>query len=155
MSGERRTREQWAAGAGIAQQAAARRHDPQPLGQRRRALAAEVGDGRRAGLRQLVGQLAPRLRHGRDPRRRPPAGGRAQLGGVRAGVVGGELAEAPIGAAGVDRAFEHVVCAAVMLRGPQLEPGESARRRSARSVSRERRVIGYGGIFHGCQPSVP
>ena len=71
----------------------------------------------------------------------PPAGGRAQLGGMRAHVVHAELAEPPIGAAGVNGAVEHVVLGR-HARGPQLEPGESARSRSARSVSRERRVIG-------------
>jgi hypothetical protein len=28
-------------------------------------------------------------------------------------------------------------------------------RESARSVSGERRVLGYGGIFHGCHPMLP
>ena len=60
---------------------------------------------------------------------------------MRAHVVHAELAEQPIGAAGMDGTVEHVVPGR-HARGPQLEPGESARRRSARSVSRERRVIG-------------
>ena len=109
---------------------------------RGRALGAEVGDGRRAGAAPCSSASSRHgLRDGRDPRRRPPARGGAQLGGVRAHVLRRELAEAPIGAAGVDGPVEHVV-ARGHARGPQLEPGESARRRSARSVSRERRVIG-------------
>ena len=60
---------------------------------------------------------------------------------MSAHVLGRELAETPVGAAGVDGPGEDVV-ARRHARDPQPEPGDSVRRRSARSVSRERRVTG-------------
>jgi hypothetical protein len=112
-----------------AQQAAAGRHDPQPLGDLGRAGGSEVGDGRRAALAHERGQLAPRARHAGHARGRAPAGRRAELGRPRADLVDRQLSERLVDAAGVHRAAQGLVTSVVDSRSPALPWARATRAR--------------------------
>ena len=66
----------------LPQEAAARRHDPQPLSALGYSVSVEVRDRVRAGVLHEAGQLGPRHRNPGDLGGRPPPRRRAQLGGT-------------------------------------------------------------------------
>jgi hypothetical protein len=112
-----------------AQQAAAGRENPQPLGDLGRAGGSQVGDGRRAALAHERGQLAPRARHAGHARGRAPAGRRAKLGCPRADLVGRQLSERLVDAAGVHRAAQGLVTSVADSRSPALPWARATRAR--------------------------
>ena len=150
--------------AGGLQQAAAGRHHPQLagkfLGRVRRQLGHVLGPGRF----HCSGQLRPTPRHRGHARGRAPARGRGQLGRFGLDVGQGEVTKRLVRVTGVDGAAEGAFSAhpgplriqaphprPPLARGPRRKPPL----RIARSVSGVRRVVGYGGRFHGLGAIVP
>lgn len=75
------------------QEAAARRHGPDPFGETESSRRIELGDACRAASAELVGQLAPGQRDPGDPRQRTPTAGFAEFLGASPGVGRGHITE--------------------------------------------------------------
>jgi DNA-binding CsgD family transcriptional regulator len=96
---------------------AGQRH-PQPGSESEQRLRFELAHGRRARAIHGHRELAPGLRHRRNPRRRTPADRRAQLIGSRRGVVAGELAERAVRAPDEHLLAEHALNLGARRAGP-------------------------------------
>ena len=108
---------------------------PQPRRQLDSTSGSSVADRRRAGAVHRHRELAPRLRHRRDARRRAPADRGAKLVGAGAHVVGRELAERPVGAADVHllrRGSGRTSARLSVIAPPCRPPPRPGRRRSRR-----------------------